>query len=227
MFSPTQSYPLSMTLPDLFAAGPENTAQRERFAVVVFVLILHAGFGGAWIMQPEQPAPLIKEMSVSVAMQQAPALPSQAEPRPPRQQPKTEHTDKPADKPLVRDASDVAPLPLAAPPPPVAAAPVAAAPVVDTEPDYKAGYLNNPRPAYPMVARKMGWEGRVILDVEVLAEGICGSINVFSSSGREVLDSAAIHTVKGWHFSPARHGGRSITKWFKVPVNFSLEDSEA
>ncbi|MFA6922067.1 MAG: energy transducer TonB, partial [Gallionella sp.] len=129
---------------------------------------------------------------MSIAMQQAPVI--QPEPLPPKPQPKVEHTDKPVSKLVAREVADVARLPFAASPPPVAAAPaVAVAPVVDTEPDYKAGYLNNPRPAYPMVARKMGWEGRVILNVEVLAEGTCGAINVLTSSGREALDNAAIH----------------------------------
>jgi len=73
----------------------------------------------------------------------------------------------------------------------------------------------------------MGWEGKVILNVEVLAEGASGAVNVFRSSGHEVLDNAAINTVKSWRFTPARSAGRSITQWFKVPINFSLEDNAA
>lgn len=213
-----------------FEFDPESQLQRERLFVVGLVLALHAGFGGAWIMSPAESPPMVKAMTVSITMQQTPVI--QPEPLPPKPQPKVERTEQPVSKPVVRELSDVAPkvMPLAAAPPPVAAVaiPVVSAPsVADTEPDYKANYLNNVRPAYPMVARKMGWEGRVILNVEVLAEGVCGAINVFSSSGREALDNAAIHAVKGWHFSPARHGGHAVTKWFKVPINFSLEDSEA
>jgi protein TonB len=99
--------------------------------------------------------------------------------------------------------------------------------VIDTQPDYNASYLNNPRPVYPMAARRMGWQGRVILNVEVLEEGGCGEINVFRSSGHEALDRAAMNTVKSWRFTPARHAGRPVTQWFKVPVVFSLEDNDA
>jgi protein TonB len=99
--------------------------------------------------------------------------------------------------------------------------------VIDTAPDYRANYLNNPRPAYPMAARRMGWEGRVVLNVEVLAEGACGGISVFQSSGHEVLDDAALRTVKGWRFVPASRAGHPVTQWFKVPIQFSLKENEA
>lgn len=222
-----------MRQPRSFLQEGENGAQRERAGVVALVLALHAGLGLAWMMAPEQPAQVIKEMSVSIAMEQAPVVEEKPEPPPPKPQPKVEKTEKPIPMPEIREVAEQTPqvVPVsAAPPPPAAASPpvsTVAAPVSDTEPDFKASYLKNPRPAYPMVARKMGWEGRVILNVEVLAEGACGGVNVFRSSGREVLDNAAISTVKSWRFTPARHAGRAVTQWFKVPINFSLEDSEA
>ncbi len=219
-------------LPRSFSAEYETTPLRERAGVVALVLALHAGVGMAWLLQPEQPAIVLSEMSVSVAMQQAEVAKPQAVPEsaPPKPQPRIERTDKPVSKPVVQEVAEAAPqpAPVVAAPPPVTAAPaVATAPVVDTEPDFKASYLNNPRPSYPMVARRMGWEGKVVLNVEVLAEGSCGAVNVFRSSGHEVLDNAAVATVKGWRFTPAKRGGRSITQWFKVPINFSLEGNEA
>lgn len=95
------------------------------------------------------------------------------------------------------------------------------------EPDYKASYLNNPRPAYPFAARRMGMQGKVVLNVEVLAAGLCGQVNVHQSSGHEMLDNAALQTVKTWKFVPARHGGQDVTKWFKIPIQFSLNNNES
>lgn len=222
----------AMTRPDKIAlpAAPLG----ERAGVVALVLALHIGAGLAWMMQPEQPAIVVSEMSVSVAMQQAEVAKPQAqpEPPPPKPQPRVERAEKPVPKQPVQEVADEpAPQPASATPPPaqaVAATPaVAAAPVADTAPDFKAAYLNNPRPAYPMAARRMGWEGRVVLNVEVLAEGSCGDVNVFQSSGHDVLDNAALRTVKGWHFVPASRAGRPITQWFKVPVQFSLKENEA
>jgi len=204
---------------------------RERAGVVTLVLGMHAALWGVWMMQPEQPKLVLNEMSVSVAMQQAEVAQPQAQPEPPqpRLQPKVERTDKPVSRPAVTEIAEAAPhaLSVAAPPVVTASPAVAAAPVVDSEPDYKASYLNNPRPAYPMAARRMGWEGRVILNVEVLTDGACGAVSVSHSSGHDVLDNAAMATVKSWRFIPARHAGQIVTQWFKVPIVFLLEDNEA
>jgi len=202
----------------------------ERVGVVALVAAVHVGLALVWLMQPESPAVAVSEMSVSVAIQQAAVAQPQAqpEPPPPKQQPRIERAEKPVAKPPVQQAVDTAPQPVAETPPPIQTAPpaVAAAPVVDTAPDYKAAYLNNPRPAYPMAARRMGWEGRVVLNVEVLAEGACGDVNVFQSSGHEVLDNAAMKAVKTWRFAPASRAGRTITQWVRIPIPFILKDNE-
>lgn len=207
------------------------TPLRVRVGVVALVLVIHAVPGLIWMMQPVLPKIVVNEMSVSIAMQQAEtAKPQALLPPQPRPQTKLERTDKPVSRPVLREVAEAAPhaAPSEVAPPAVTALPVvAAAPVVDSEPDYKASYLNNPRPAYPMVARRMGWEGRVILNVEVLTDGACGGVNMLRSSGHEVLDNAAMATVKSWRFTPARHAGRIVTQWFKVPIVFLLEDNEA
>lgn len=99
-------------------------------------------------------------------------------------------------------------------------------PLPDREPDYRAAYLDNPPPAYPMVARRMGWQGRVVLNVEVLASGLPGQITLHQGSGHEVLDNAALQAVRGWRFVPAQQGGEAVTKWFLVPIPFVLQDAE-
>lgn len=220
--------------------APSSERMAERVSVIALVLLLHAGLGLLWMMRPEQPAVVVSEMSVSIAVPQAEVAPPKAQPAPPpppKPKPRVERTETPLSKqPVVEQASEAAPLPVAEAPMPAPAvaapaAPVAAAPapvpvpVVATEPDYKAAYLNNPRPPYPMVARRMGWSGKVVLNVEVLAEGSCGDLSVFKSSGHEILDKAAMQTVKSWRFAPARRGGQPVTQWFKVPIQFSLEES--
>ena len=93
----------------------------------------------------------------------------------------------------------------------------------EIEPDYQATYLNN-RLTYPLAARRMNIQGRVVLNVEVLAEGTVGQVNIQHSSGHEVLDQAALESVKNWRFIAARRGGVSFTRWFSVPIQFSLQD---
>ena len=107
---------------------------------------------------------------------------------------------------------------------PVAAAPAMPAVVKITEPDYKASYLNNTPPGYPLAARRMGMQGRVLLHVEVLAAGVSGKIEVSQSSGHAMLDMAAMNAVKGWHFIPATQAGQAVDKWFIIPIQFSLKE---
>lgn len=214
-----------MTVAAIRIAPMPVTPVGERLAVVALVLALHAGLAFAWMMRPEPPAIAVNEMSVSIAMQQAEVAKPQAQPEPPKPQPVLERAERPAPKQPVQEAAEAAPQPAAAPAQTLP--PTAAAPVVDTAPDYKAAYLNNPRPAYPMAARRMGWEGRVVLNVEVLAEGSCGEINVFQSSGHEALDNAAMKAVKTWRFVPANRAGRPVAQWVRIPIPFILKDNEA
>lgn len=209
------------------------TPRYQRLAAVALVLLLHAGLGFVWLMQPAPPRMAVNELSVSVAMPQAESVRLPAQPSPPR----IEHKAQPAPKQAIREARPTQPVPAvaaaqqavnltaAAAPPAVSASP--AAPAIESEPDYTAAYLNNPRPAYPFVARRMGWQGRVILHVEVLAEGACGAVSVLHSSGHEVLDNAAMMTVRSWRFLPARRAGHAVTQWFNVPIVFSFEDNAA
>jgi protein TonB len=192
---------------------PEKSPLSERFIVVGLVVLLHLLVFASYFLQPESPAVLVNEMSISFAnmqMQQADVVP-QPKPKPREPEP------VPAEEPAVQEVAEPAKQD-ATPPSPV---------VLDAEPDYRADYLNNPRPPYPMVARRMGYHGKVVLDVEVLAEGKAGDVKLHLSSGYDILDNAALQTVKTWRFSPARRFGQAVTQRFLVPIKFSLEDSEA
>ena len=96
----------------------------------------------------------------------------------------------------------------------------------DREPDSQAAYLHNPAPEYPMVARRMAWQGRVVVRVEVLADGKAGEVKLQQSSGHSVLDEAAIRAVRNWRFTPAQQAGQLVTKWFLVPIPFVLKEFE-
>lgn len=76
----------------------------------------------------------------------------------------------------------------------------------------------NPKPHYPGVARRRGYEGKVVLEVEVLATGKVGQIKIAKTSGFEVLDRAALKRVKTWTFRPGRK--QLVT----VPIIFDLKD---
>jgi len=91
-----------------------------------------------------------------------------------------------------------------------------------TLPQFGAAYLNNPKPAYPAFARRMGIQGTVMLKVLVSKGGSALNIQIAQSSGSEILDSAAAETVKNWRFIPARRGDSPVDEWVQVPVAFHL-----
>jgi protein TonB len=96
------------------------------------------------------------------------------------------------------------------------------APTVDA--DYKAAYLQNPKPPYPPLAFRLRAEGKVILLAEVLPDGRAGKVNVSQSSGHELLDQSALETVKKWKFTPARKDGVIVTQAVRIPIIFSLKN---
>ncbi len=97
----------------------------------------------------------------------------------------------------------------------------------ETEPQVQVGGYGptNKAPSYPLLARRMGLQGKVVLNVEVLANGSCGQINVAQSSGHAALDNNALSAVSTWHFVPATKDGKAINKWHQVPIIFSLKDN--
>jgi len=71
-------------------------------------------------------------------------------------------------------------------------------------------------------AQERGYQGEVLLKVHVLTDGKVGQIEIKRSSGHDVLDQSALHTVKQWKFIPARKGEDAIPMWVNVPVKFQL-----
>jgi len=84
-------------------------------------------------------------------------------------------------------------------------------------------YAENPKPLYPREARKRGFQGEVVLKVEVLSNGLVGQVEVKKSSGHEILDRSALSAVKQWKFSPAKRGEIAIASWVNIPVKFQLQ----
>lgn len=84
-------------------------------------------------------------------------------------------------------------------------------------------YGTNPLPKYPPFAREKGYEGTVHLRVLVQANGRVGRLAIDRSSGHDILDRAAVDSVKEWTFLPAQKGGRPVESWVLLPVKFMLD----
>ena len=81
---------------------------------------------------------------------------------------------------------------------------------------------DNVRPEYPRAAREAGWEGMVLLRVEVLHDGRAGSVTLHRSSGHTILDDAALSAVRRWRFIPAMDGNFPVRSVVHLPIRFDL-----
>jgi len=89
----------------------------------------------------------------------------------------------------------------------------------------RPAYGSNPRPPYPLAARRLGIEGRVLLEVVVRPDGRAASVTIRQSSGHGMLDSSAADTVRTrWRFIPARRGGAPVESTVTVPIRFRIHE---
>ena len=83
--------------------------------------------------------------------------------------------------------------------------------------------MNNPRPTYPAVSRRLNEQGQVVVRVYVGTDGVAQQGDIKTSSGYDRLDQEALRTVMRWRFVAGQRLGVPEAMWFNVPVNFVLE----
>jgi protein TonB len=81
----------------------------------------------------------------------------------------------------------------------------------------------NPPPAYPVSARRRGYQGLVLLKVLVGANGSVEKTEIDQSCGYDILDRTALTAVRTWRFEPGIKDGKKVRMWVKVPVRFKLK----
>ncbi|MFC4158108.1 energy transducer TonB [Chitinimonas lacunae] len=163
--------------------------------------------------EPSKPVPLEKR-----------SKPMPPSPKPvPTAQPLTAVSSAPS--PIVAASPAVETAPAAPPAPQPSPAPAPApveAPLVLPRSD--AAYLNNPKPPYPPLSRKLEEEGQVVLSVHILPDGTAGEVKLKRSSGYARLDQSALEVVKKWRFVPAKRGNEPVAYTYDLPITFSLRD---
>ena len=222
---PLQWHDVPVAVATALAAPQQRRAGRWLIALVaVTVIALHAV--GTWYANRLSLATDVKPRQSTLAVEFVrPPEPKKIEPPPPPPPPPKRDRAPPPIQSAVVVASDA---PIAAPVETVAAvAPAEPAPPPPPEPVKPAfggiGYKNNPPPDYPAQAVRQGWQGTVLLRVRVLHSGAVESIEVVKSSGKKVLDDAAIHTVERWVFAPSTRGSTPIDGFATVPIEFKLD----
>ena len=83
-------------------------------------------------------------------------------------------------------------------------------------------FSGNQPPTYPLRARRLGWEGTVLLRVFVAEDGRVTKVEVVKPSGRQILDAAAVNAVRRWRGTPATRDGKPVASSWKIPFEFRL-----
>jgi periplasmic protein TonB len=231
--------------------APLSGVRLSRNAIIVLIVMaLHVGL--IWVLQKGllvRAVELIVPVEVLAQLveppeprQEPPPLAAPAQPARPaspapalQKKPVAKPALKPQAQPLaIADPTPVpnaptgsfAPAPAAMPAPaaeaPAAPAAPPAAPAVQL-PSSNADYLQNPKPAYPALSKRLGEQGKVIVRVLIGADGVPQKAELRQSSGFERLDQAALDTVLKWRYVPGKRGGAAEEMWFNVPINFVLE----
>lgn len=175
---------------------------------------------------PPKPGQVVqKPAAVALPEQKPPVVPA------PRPASGTRKKDPPVRTERTDHFASVAPLPTNASRP--ATPPAGGAGEASAGPESAAANLrqavplaaDNRPPAYPALARKRGWEGRVLLAVEVAVDGTAQAVRLQTGSGHELLDEAALRAVRQWRFQPGTRDGVPVAMQVLVPVHFILKDS--
>ena len=80
-----------------------------------------------------------------------------------------------------------------------------------------------PKPAYPNLARRRQFQGKVVVEALVDVHGHVARVGLAQSSGYTSLDRAAKQGVLKWRFEPAMRDGVAVEKLVQVPVVFRLD----
>ena len=230
----------------LTATGPpeKKSLPMSRNAVIALaVVLLHVGF--IWALQSGLllravelvvPAEVLSQFVEPPAPKITPEAPlPKVAPTPVKKALPTPVA--PAPQPLAivdQTPSPNAPVGVTTPQPPLApiAAPVAAlatgpagpaSPATVMLPSSDADYLQNPRPPYPPLSKRLNEQGKTTVRVLIGIDGQPQRAEIAKSSGFERLDQAAMTTVMRWRYVPGKRGGVPEAMWFNVPINWVLE----
>lgn len=223
--------------------APAGTGRKA--VVATLVLLLHGA--ALWALQaglqrqapPAReplivPAELLSHAATPPAPQSTPAPkpapmpPVPDKPRPtPRPQPAPKAQPKAQPVPATQAPSELVAAQASAEPAPnapsAAPTPAPAAPPRIELPSSNAAYLNNPKPPYPAISKRMGEQGKVVLRVLISAEGLPQKVEISQSSGYDRLDRQAQEAVQHWRFVPGKRNGVPEAMWTLVPIQFVLE----
>ncbi|MSQ55980.1 MAG: energy transducer TonB [Limnohabitans sp.] len=87
-----------------------------------------------------------------------------------------------------------------------------------------ADYKNRAQPQYPRISKRLGEQGRVVVQVLIGVDGQAQQAQIAQSSGYDRLDQSALDAVLQWSYVPGQRGGVPEAMWFQIPIQFKMEN---
>ncbi|MEO5796295.1 MAG: TonB family protein [Rhodoferax sp.] len=224
--------------------SPSPAPRFSRNALIVgSVLVFHGA--ALWALQSGLVRQAIEiivpvEMLAEMVEPPKPKPPPPAPPAPVKQQVVKTKAPTPPPAPRPMAIADPTPTPNAPtgvttpqPPAPPIAEPVAVAPAAPPAappapprivlPSSDADYLNNPKPTYPAMSKRLGEQGKVLVRVFIGIDGIPDKAELKRSSGYDRLDRSALEYILKCRFVAGKVNGVPQPMWYEAPVNYVLE----
>ena len=166
------------------------------------------------VTPPLQP-PEMAELQAAEPLTEPPPVQPPPEPQPPKPAPAAEAKPTPAPAPpATTSKASPSPSPSTARPARTGGTPGGTQPV----PFSAAGGGRFPSPSYPSAARSARIDGTVVLLVTVESSGVPSSVEIRTSSGHTLLDTAARdHLRRNWRWPSGE------SRLFIVPIKFVLQ----
>jgi periplasmic protein TonB len=213
---------------------------QERAVRLAAVAILHAGFGAALLSMGGYEA--IKRIVDPVEISFVPDKPLPPPDAPPPETRLVDVTNVYVPPPIITTRTDARPAdpitlvttttpsvdpgPLIAQPDTrtIIVEPTVKRDIVKTAALFDARYNEYLQPNYPGIARQMGAEGRVLMEIVIGVDGRVQDVRLVDSSGNSDLDTAAMkHVKKYWRFKPATEDGQPVISSVKRAIKFQLD----
>ena len=80
--------------------------------------------------------------------------------------------------------------------------------------------LENQPPDYPYLARKLGQQGKVSLNIQIMPNGKTGEIEIAKSSGHSLIDNAAKNAAESWKFFEKKE--LAFDKAISIAIDFEF-----
>lgn len=81
-----------------------------------------------------------------------------------------------------------------------------------------------PKPTYPLLARRRGLEGIVLIKLEINVDGVLSGFEFIPPRSSSLLEESVLASIKDIAFTPATIDGRPVQSTLSLKFRFELED---